>query len=375
MSELRRFSLSELADGVTPWVEPAEPFTELVASWAAGTPAGASIEVGAQVRLEDDVSDWYSLGRWASHDTSFRRTSVPGQEDALGAVEVDVLSARGAPFTGYRLRVVPTGEPVLRALAGSASAAAGVLDTPSEPLGRAVDLDVPAFAQMTHRGHFPEYGGGGASWCSPASLAMVLAFWGAGPTADELAWVGEGHEDPRGRPCRPRHLRRGLRRLRQLVVRRRVRRRVRARRRRDAAPLAARGRGAARGRNPARGLDRGRIPASSPASCCRRGRPVTSSCCVASRPLATLSSTTLRHRRTGRCHASIRGRPSSGRGCSDPPARRRSSARAPSRFRPARAAGELRARRSGPAAREFLEHLVDLQHRRARGSRRTSPGR
>jgi hypothetical protein len=196
MSELRRFSLSELPDGVTPWVAPAEPFTELVASWAADTPAGASIEVGAQVRVEDEVSDWYSLGRWASHDRLFRRTSVPGQEDALGAVAVDVLSARAAPFTGYRLRVVPAGEPVLRALAGCASAAAGVPDTPSEPLGQAVDLGVPAFAQMTHRGHFPEYGGGGASWCSPASLAMVLAFWGAGPTADELAWVGEGHEDP-----------------------------------------------------------------------------------------------------------------------------------------------------------------------------------
>jgi len=196
MSELRRFSLSELGDGVTPWVEPAEPFTELVASWAADTPAGAHVEIGAQVRVEDDVSDWYSLGRWASHDKAFRRASVPGQEDALGAVEVDVLAARAAAFTGYRLRVVPTGEPLLRALAGSASAAAGVLDTPSEPLGRAVDLGVPAFAQMTHHGHFPEYGGGGASWCSPASLAMVLAFWGAGPTADELAWVGEGHADP-----------------------------------------------------------------------------------------------------------------------------------------------------------------------------------
>lgn len=196
MSELRRFSLSELVDGVTPWVEPAEPFTELVASWAADTPACAHVEVGAQVRVGSRESGWYSLGRWASHDRSFRRTSVPGQEDPFGAVEVDVLSARGAPFTRYRLRVVPTGEPVLRALAGCASAAGGVLDTPSEPLGRAVDLGVPAFAQMTHHGHFPEYGGGGASWCSPASLAMVLAFWGAGPTADELAWVGEGHEDP-----------------------------------------------------------------------------------------------------------------------------------------------------------------------------------
>ncbi len=68
--------------------------------------------------------------------------------------------------------------------------------TISEPLGRAIDLDVPAFAQMPHHGHFPAYDGGGASWCSPASLAMVLAYWGAGPSVADLAWVGEGHDDP-----------------------------------------------------------------------------------------------------------------------------------------------------------------------------------
>ena len=68
--------------------------------------------------------------------------------------------------------------------------------TVSEPLGRAIELEVPSFAQMSHRGHFPEYDGGGASWCSPASLAMVLAYWGVGPSAADLAWVGEGHDDP-----------------------------------------------------------------------------------------------------------------------------------------------------------------------------------
>lgn len=197
MSELRRFSAAELEDGVTPWVEPAEPFTELVASWAAETPPGAHIAVSVQARTQARQTAWFELGRWASHDTSFRRTSVPGQRDDDATVDVDVLVARAAPFAAYRLRVVSTGTPTLRALAAVASDARRERPSqPSAPLGPAVDLDVPAFTQMTHRGHFPAFGGGGASWCSPASLAMVLAFWGAGPTEDELAWVGERHEDP-----------------------------------------------------------------------------------------------------------------------------------------------------------------------------------
>lgn len=197
MSELRRFAPSELENGITPWVEPREPFTELVASWAADTPAESHVTVAAQALSGSRETAWYLLGHWASHDTSFRRTSVPDQGDRDASVDVDVLAARDAPFRAYRLRVTPTGAPVLRTLAAVASTRpVEPLTGASEPLGAAVDLDVPAFSQMTHRGHFPEYGGGGASWCSPASLAMVMAFWGVGPGPEELAWVGERHESP-----------------------------------------------------------------------------------------------------------------------------------------------------------------------------------
>jgi hypothetical protein len=34
-------------------------------------------------------------------------------------------------------------------------------------------LNVPRYSQMTHRGHYPQYGGGQA-WCSPTSLSMLL---------------------------------------------------------------------------------------------------------------------------------------------------------------------------------------------------------
>nr|MBA2465798.1 peptidase C39 family protein [Nocardioidaceae bacterium] len=58
-----------------------------------------------------------------------------------------------------------------------------------------VTLAVPKFSQMTHEGHLPRYGGGGESWCSPTSLAMVLGYYDALPSADETAWVGTNHRD------------------------------------------------------------------------------------------------------------------------------------------------------------------------------------
>ena len=194
---LRRFEPSELENGVTPWIEPTRPFTELVASWAADTPPGSHVTISVQAEAAGRQTAWFDLGRWSSGDASFRRTSVSGQRDDDAAVDVDVLTASREPLTAYRLRVAATGEPTLRALAAATSSGrATARDVASEPLGDAVDLAVPALSQMSHEGHFPEYGGGGASWCSPASLAMVLAFWGSGPSPDALRWVGEGHEDP-----------------------------------------------------------------------------------------------------------------------------------------------------------------------------------
>ncbi len=197
---LTRFQPAALEAGhgvwTSSWVTPGA-FTELICSWAANTPGDSHVEVEAQVKAGADVSQWLSLGRWAAGDEHFCRTSVPGQIDVLATVDVDVLRAAERSLEAYRIRVVGSGAARLHALAVfSGRARPSAPSTVSEPLGRAIDLDVPAFAQMSHRGHFPEYDGGGASWCSPASLAMVLAYWGAGPSAADLAWVGEGHDDP-----------------------------------------------------------------------------------------------------------------------------------------------------------------------------------
>jgi hypothetical protein len=76
----------------------------------------------------------------------------------------------------------------------SRTTGAGVTSAPG--VARGVLLEVPAYSQMTHRGHFAQWGGGGEAWCSPTSLAMVLGYYGALPTPSSYPWVPAGHLDP-----------------------------------------------------------------------------------------------------------------------------------------------------------------------------------
>jgi hypothetical protein len=56
-------------------------------------------------------------------------------------------------------------------------------------------LPVPTYSQMVHRGEYPQYGGGGEAWCSPTSLAMVLAYYKRLPPARTYAWVRRSYPD------------------------------------------------------------------------------------------------------------------------------------------------------------------------------------
>lgn len=175
--------------------------TQLVPSWTARTPPGSWIEIGLRARTASgDLTKWYVMGRWSEHGEP--RTSVPGQGDEDGDVAVDTFVAR-RPVVAYQVRVARHG-------AGARVTGLGVMasalphrppePSPPEPsppgTGGAVELAVPRHSQHAHAGHHPRYDGGGANWCSPASVAMVLGFWGRGPVAGELAWVGDGDPAP-----------------------------------------------------------------------------------------------------------------------------------------------------------------------------------
>ncbi|NJP87999.1 peptidase C39 family protein [Nonomuraea sp. FMUSA5-5] len=170
--------------------------TQLVPSWTARTPPGAWIEVALRARTASgEPTKWYVMGRWSEQGAP--RTSVPGQGDEHGDVAVDTFVAR-QPVTSFQVRVTHYGEGSrVTGLGVMASALPRVPPAPSAPgPGGAVELAVPRRSQHAHAGHHVRYDGGGANWCSPASVAMVLAYWGRGPAPDELAWVGDGDPAP-----------------------------------------------------------------------------------------------------------------------------------------------------------------------------------
>jgi hypothetical protein len=173
-------------------VAPGFDFTQLVASWSASTPKNSWVEV----RVKVAGGHWMVLGRWASSDKHVRRTSVPGQSDAVGRVDVDTWKAATAA-SSYQLQVrlmrragAASPSPSVWSLGAMTSAVSGV-PAVSAPVGaRGVVLPVPTYSQMVHRGEFSQYGGGGEAWCSPTSTAMVLGYYGRLPGAGSYAWVG-----------------------------------------------------------------------------------------------------------------------------------------------------------------------------------------
>ncbi|WP_346054103.1 C39 family peptidase [Amycolatopsis dongchuanensis] len=178
--------------------------TQLIASWNAQTPPHTWLQVEAQGETNAGAETaWYVLGRWASDDTEFKRTSVDGQDDANAKVDVDTLVTKpGVTLRSYRLRLTLYREPgaqapTVRSLGAMTSYVPDRFEVPVSPPGRArgVELPVPPYAQNLHKGHFPEYGGGGENWCSPTATEMVVEYWGRRPSEEQLSWIPADYVD------------------------------------------------------------------------------------------------------------------------------------------------------------------------------------
>ncbi len=170
------------------WMQTRFPFSQLIPSWSADTPAGSWIEVEVQARTAAGrETRWWRMGIWAYGDETIRRTSVNGQSDADGVVETDTFKTQAEKMTAYRARVT---------LSRSAAAAAS-------PTLRRISAVVSDTRSYTPRYPSPRYSdramelavGGGEAWCSPTSTEMVVEFWNKRPTSGELSWVGP-HSDP-----------------------------------------------------------------------------------------------------------------------------------------------------------------------------------
>ncbi len=183
-------------------------FDRLIASWNATTPAGTWIDVQMRASGASRQTKWYTLAIWSSGDDAIHRTTVRGQGDGDGRVNVDTFEAGpgAAELTSYELRLTLHRAAGVDATPSAAllAAATSRVAQPSlpSPFGGVVrDLDVPMLSQETHTGHYPEYDGGGEAWCSPTSTAMVLGFWNTGPdrsrafNPDSATFPGASHAD------------------------------------------------------------------------------------------------------------------------------------------------------------------------------------
>ncbi|WP_107766608.1 C39 family peptidase [Nocardioides terrigena] len=186
----------------SPWASPGFGATELIPSWEAVTTGDSVVKFAVRARTADGrTSSWDSMAEWALDNPAVRRQSLASQSDDLGRVNVDTWVA-AAPVTQWQVRVTlyrsATTKPLVRVdrVGAVASAIAPRGSTPTSAPGPAAGtvLDVPTYSQMTHSGHYPQWGGGGEAWCSPTSTAMVLGHYGLQP--GPFPAVTAGHADP-----------------------------------------------------------------------------------------------------------------------------------------------------------------------------------
>ena len=185
------------------WHDPGFAFSQAVPSWNATTPEHTWIQVELRARTQDArETKWYVLGRWASGDADFHRTSVPGQGDKDGFVAIDTFVPKKA-MLAYQLRLTlyrETGggvSPSVTKLATVVANDAAPYTPSATTMTSTVILPVPEYSQEIHAGHYPQFDGGGEAWCSPTSTSMILDFWHVGPTAADYWWVTPAdHQDP-----------------------------------------------------------------------------------------------------------------------------------------------------------------------------------
>ncbi|KAA1421409.1 peptidase C39 family protein [Nocardioides humilatus] len=191
----------DVARWTSPWVAPGFDFTELITSWSALTPKDSWVQIQVRGRDGTDRTTWDTIGRWTSGDQHLQRSTDSGQSDDGTSVAVDTWRTAGLPAFQLRLslarRTGTTATPSLdlaTVMTSRVPSSAG--ETSAAGPAKGVVLPVPRFSQMAHRGHYPQWGGGGEAWCSPTSTSMVLAYYDALPDPRAYDWVPADHVDP-----------------------------------------------------------------------------------------------------------------------------------------------------------------------------------
>jgi hypothetical protein len=189
----------EAGTWTSPWATPGFGATAIIPSWEATTPGRTLVRV--ELRAQDAAGrtgTWDTVADWARTNRPVPRTTYSGQADDLGRVSADTWFATST-VTAYQVRVTlmrPQGSSKavslerVGAVASADASAPRATSLPGPAAGTV--LPVPTYSQMVHSGHYPAWGGGGEAWCSPTSLAMVLAYHGISPAPTGIT---AGHAD------------------------------------------------------------------------------------------------------------------------------------------------------------------------------------
>ena len=181
----------------SPKTTSAQPFDRIITSWNATTPAGTwvQVEVRAYRPAESRWTKFYRMGVWAQGTETVKRHSVPGQGNADGFVDTDVLALTGGAVCSrfqYRLtlftkdRSISPAVSMVSVMTSSSAREAAGLPVYSDRQAWGRDLDVPKRSQMI-------YPDGGEVWCSPTSVSMVLGYWGKSVTVPRAASLTYDH--------------------------------------------------------------------------------------------------------------------------------------------------------------------------------------
>jgi peptidase C39-like protein len=178
-------------------------FKTAVVSWNVQTPGGSALDIELRARIKGHWTHWYTMGVWSADASGGNRHSVAGQKDEDGSVDTDTLTLNSpADAFGLRVRAHLGGNGALPAMrlftvATSLAPERGVADQTAGT--SATELDVPQRTQRISTSPDAK-GGGGDSWCSPASVSMVMAYWArvtGHPQWDvDVATVADGVYDP-----------------------------------------------------------------------------------------------------------------------------------------------------------------------------------
>lgn len=198
----RKTQAYDRARWISPWQKTGFAATNLVPSWAAKVRKKTLIRV--EVRVADGATkgSWDEVALWGFAAKGVRPHSGTSQPDDLANLATDTVRANHGSFSRWKVRVTllrPQGtkrSPRISAVSGVAADRSTVTRTTSRTsMKKTVRLSLPSYSQMVHKGHHPEWGGGGEAWCSPTSMAMIVQHFGKGPNAKALRF--EKGVDPR----------------------------------------------------------------------------------------------------------------------------------------------------------------------------------